>query len=263
MKVIQIALLQASFMLGLSVSQLLRSLSCSLPTGSNKNSLTLAAGGLHQRGAIEASPCPSLPVISAAGNSCSGSPLPLQNSIPGDLTSLPPSIQMDPNGEYTAHLVEASIGRADTPINSALDESSICSSPGGYPKNQAESVIKESLHKRREYCLWLLFFVSLTTAIWLLIIVSSYSVTEGIKNKASYLHDNIDTEMLRSVALAPFGAWLRYSLWHIPGVTKHLSSRLPHMKLPTLAANLVGTLLLSAATTWVQGLYTPAFIVGT
>ena len=260
---IQIALLQASFMLGLSVSHLFSSSSCSITLCFDQSRLTTASGGLNERGAEVASPSSQLMSAAAAavGDSCRTSPMPAQilfgtvcHVVPGDVVSPPHSRPMDLNGADTAHMEEASIGRADTPTNGALNESSLSSSPLECSTDQAESVMKLSLQKKREYCLWLFLFVSLTTAIWLLIIVGSYSLTEGSKN--------IYTEMLRSVALAPSGAWLRYSLWHIPGVTSHFTSRLPHMKIPTLAANLVGTLLLSAAMTWEQGLYTSAFTVG-
>ena len=134
---------------------------------------------------------------------------------------------------------------------------------------------KENYRTRFEFYFWALLFIILTIIVWVIVIVDSYTHTNnsssgsgsgsGSNTNLSHSHNNINninTDFIRSVALAPFGALLRYALWHVPTITPYATGRFPHMKVPTLIANVCGTVFFSAAVTFDRDLYSSAFTTG-
>lgn len=117
-----------------------------------------------------------------------------------------------------------------------------------------------------EACCLLWLALLSTSAVWVLIIVWSYSGADQNGNERSELHRNVNIDMLRSIALAPFGALLRYSLWHLPVASSYLEKTVPSLKAPTLLANVLGTLCFSLSTrlgaSTTVGLYAHAFREG-
>jgi hypothetical protein len=117
-----------------------------------------------------------------------------------------------------------------------------------------------------EACCLLLLALLSTSAVWVLIIVWSYSGTDQNGNERSELHRNVNVDMLRSIVLAPFGALLRYSLWHLPVASPYLEKTVPSLKSPTLLANVLGTLCFSLSArvgeSMTVGLYAHAFREG-
>lgn len=85
---------------------------------------------------------------------------------------------------------------------------------------------------RKERLLLLLTFVIMYAALWCAVIVDAAA---GAAHAAS----SAVRTGLRSVALAPIGAWCRWRLSKAPALLQH-----PQWKLPTLLANWLGTLLL-------------------
>jgi hypothetical protein len=116
------------------------------------------------------------------------------------------------------------------------------------------------------FMLWFTLLVLTTTAIWTIIIVYSYTPLDNSTDKHNTIISSIDIDTLRSVALAPFGAILRYSLWNVPHITPYVTKNIPSMKVPTLTANVLGTLFLalssSIAVSGSNALYTSAFNQG-
>lgn len=121
------------------------------------------------------------------------------------------------------------------------------------------------LFSRETYFLLCLALLS-TSAVWALIIVWSYPGEAMQGNERSDLHKSVDIGQLRSIALAPYGALLRYSLWHIPVASPFCDKTVPGLKVPTLTANILGTLLYSLSASYraspVTGLYAHAFQEG-
>lgn len=117
-----------------------------------------------------------------------------------------------------------------------------------------------------ETCCLLWLALLSTSAVWVLIIVWSYSGANQHGDERSELHRNVNIDMLRSVALAPFGALLRYSLWHVPVASPYLEKKVPSLKAPTLLANILGTLCFSLSArlgaSMIVGLYAQAFREG-
>lgn len=121
------------------------------------------------------------------------------------------------------------------------------------------------LFSRETHILLCLALLS-TSAVWALIIVWSYPGEAMQGNERSDLHKSVDIGQLRSIALAPYGALLRYSLWHIPVASPFCDKTVPGLKVPTLTANILGTLLYSLSASYraspVAGLYAHAFQEG-
>ena len=128
---------------------------------------------------------------------------------------------------------------------------------------------KENYRTRFEFYIWAILFIILSIIVWVIVIVDSYTHTHnsssGSGTSLSHSHNdinNINTDFIRSVALAPFGALLRYALWHVPTITPYVTARFPHMKVPTLIANVCGTVFFSAAVIFDRDLYSSAFTTG-
>jgi fluoride ion exporter CrcB/FEX len=102
-----------------------------------------------------------------------------------------------------------------------------------------------SLLNQMQHTLYIGLFVALSIIIWVMIITYSYSMQYGGMNKESYLQMNVDLSLLQSVAIAPYGALIRYALWHTPILTSRIDKAFPNFKIPTLAVNLTGALLVS------------------
>lgn len=121
------------------------------------------------------------------------------------------------------------------------------------------------LFSRETYILLCLALLS-TSVVWALIIVWSYPGGTMQGNERSDLHKSVDIGQLRSIALAPYGALLRYSLWHIPVASPFCDKTVPGLKVSTLTANVLGTLLYSLSASYgaspVAGLYAHAFQEG-
>jgi hypothetical protein len=92
------------------------------------------------------------------------------------------------------------------------------------------------------YC-WLLLYVLTSTVIWVLIVLCSV-YNRHSDTTAPSLTKRLDIITLWSVAFAPAGAVLRYSLWYVPVFSQYVTRKIPTLKVPTLAANLSGTLFL-------------------
>ena len=109
---------------------------------------------------------------------------------------------------------------------------------------------------------WLVLYVLTSTVIWVLIVLYSaynrYSETDGPSTIK-----RLDITSLWSVAFAPAGAVLRYSLWHVPVLTPYVTRKIPSLKVPTLVANVLGTLFFSLCTVLApHSLYSLAFTSG-
>ena len=133
-------------------------------------------------------------------------------------------------------------------------------------RNRFRSRVEGESYSQWVFVLWLTLLVLTTTVIWTVIIVYSYYPLQDGTDQHSAITSNIDIDTLRSVALAPFGAVLRYSLWHIPCVTPYMTGNVPSLKVPTLTANVLGTLFLSLSSSIAlngsAALYTSAFNQG-
>lgn len=121
-----------------------------------------------------------------------------------------------------------------------------------------------SLNAHTEFWCWVALLTVCTAVIWLLVIVYDYSEQYGRRGEGNVLYRTLDIDLLRSIALAPYGALLRYSLWHVPVLTPYVIARLPGLKVPTLTANILGTLFLSLSSSIEvgEGLYSIAFNEG-
>jgi hypothetical protein len=93
------------------------------------------------------------------------------------------------------------------------------------------------------YC-WLLLYVLTSTVIWVLIVLCSV-YSRHSDTTAPSITKRLDIIALWSVAFAPAGAVLRYSLWYVPVFSQYVTRKIPTLKVPTLAANLSGTLFLA------------------
>ena len=140
---------------------------------------------------------------------------------------------------------------------------------GSYEEIKKENDDRENYRARFEFYIWAILFIILSIIVWVIVIVDSYTHTHnsssGSGTSLSHSHNdinNINTDFIRSVALAPFGALLRYALWHVPTITPYVTARFPHMKVPTLIANVCGTVFFSAAVTFDRDLYSSAFTTG-
>ena len=121
-------------------------------------------------------------------------------------------------------------------------------------------------YRQQVFVMWFALLVLSTIAIWVMIIVYSYYPPNQSTDKDNTITSSIDIDTLRSVALAPFGAVLRYSLWNFPSLTPYVTENVPTLKVPTLTANVLGTLFLSLsssiAVSGSEALYTSAFNQG-
>lgn len=259
-------------MLGLSISQLVLSLLCHLTTCLPGRKLSSVSMRQQQEGAAGISPDPpkgGVLAVDSSPHSFRASIDTVGCNIPCD-TIAPPILR----GELDLGATESINARGDSfncpspvSLSTFRDRSespthNVGSEKGGSVEGGEEEENMVSIQERIERLLWPIVFSCLTIAIWVLVIVDTYSSIYGSKKGQPYLQVYIDVQMLRSVALAPFGAWLRYSLWHVPTVTRYFTSQQPHMMVPTLGANAVGTLLFSAAVTWDSDLYSSAFTQG-
>lgn len=142
-------------------------------------------------------------------------------------------------------------------------------SPPNHPpplNDSDEGVSKSDSSFAGEACCLLWLALLSTSAVWALIIVWSYSGANQNGDERAELHRNVNIDMLRSIALAPFGALLRYSLWHVPVASPYLEKTVPSLKAPTLLANVLGTLCFSLSArlgeSMTVGLYAHAFREG-
>jgi fluoride ion exporter CrcB/FEX len=126
---------------------------------------------------------------------------------------------------------------------------------------QGKEEVPTGLSRIVPYC-WLLLYVLTSAVIWVLIVL--YSVYNTYSDTAApSLIKHLDITILWSVAFAPAGAVLRYSLWHVPVFTPYVTRKVPTLKVPTLAANLSGSLFLALCSVLApHSLYSIAFSSG-
>lgn len=166
---------------------------------------------------------------------------------------------------------------SDLPVSGSGQHICLAGSPnstGGGEASQAnpsdfthdESFSRPAFLCSREVYILLCLALLSTSAVWVLIILWSYPGDNVQGNERSDLHRSVDIDQLRSIALAPYGALLRYSLWHVPVASPFCEKTVPGLKVPTLTANILGTLLYSLSASYgtspVAGLYAHAFQEG-
>ena len=101
---------------------------------------------------------------------------------------------------------------------------------------------------RNEYYVWMYSFCICAAIIWLILLFSDSPAFDDYYQSDSKLSP---LQTLRSVALAPFGAWLRWGLTRVPEIKKSF----PDVNPQTVAANLIavclGCCLSAFQPTWV------------